>query len=212
MSVKNIINGGIYLVDLTGYVSPEFGFNHYCILLKTSKKDLYLAFPITTSEKRKNDKYTIPNFVDGEGYILLHQVKPISKTRIISAKKKNGMMVCISEEQSNRLFDEYIQYITDLKQNNSLSIKKIMENREDSKQNMILNCLEDYHVVQGDILDYNSLIIEATGGKLTHTDISTKKVGEYVVQFYLTDIYGFKIKKETKIYIDPIGSATDKNI
>ncbi len=36
--------GGIYLVNLKGYVSPEFGFNHYCILLKTDIKDLYLVF------------------------------------------------------------------------------------------------------------------------------------------------------------------------
>ena len=201
MAVDKVSNGGIYLIDLKGFVSPEFGYNHYCILLKTSLTDLYFAFPITTSENRKNEKYTIQNFIDGEGYILLYQAKPISKNRIISEKKRDGLLVLADETQSDKLFDEYLKYINDIKQNNNLSIKQIHKNIQKSKTEMVLNCVTSYTLFVNDKLDYNSLIIEAKGGTITHSEISTKRIGTYTVSFFLRDKYGNKLTQNVQVNV-----------
>lgn len=202
--MKKIYSGGIYLIDLVGNVNPEFGLNHYAILMKTSKKDLYLAFPLTTSDKRSKEKYTIPmpNSTDNE-YILLYQVKPISKNRVKGKKEKAGKHIIISEEDCKKIFDEYVKYINDLKTNNSISIIETHKNIEKSKTNLSLNCEKQITILQNTTIDYDSLIIEYNGGKLTYSLISTKKIGKQVIRYRVTDEYGQYIEKNVNVDILP---------
>lgn len=41
MDREKLKNGGMYLVDLTGNINPEFGLKHYCVLIKTEDKELF---------------------------------------------------------------------------------------------------------------------------------------------------------------------------
>lgn len=203
MEIRNkIYSGGIYLIDQSGNVNPEFGLNHYAILMKTNKADLYLAFPLTTSEKRKVEKYTIPrpDGVDNE-YILLYQAKPISKNRVIGKKTKGGEHVIVSEDNCKYIFDEYLKYINDIKMNNIISIKAIYENKDASKKSLILECQSKISVFQYDLIDYDSLVISFKGGKLTHTEISTRNTGHKTIKFKVADKYGQSIIKTVDVEI-----------
>lgn len=201
MKINKIINGGIYLVDLSGYISPEFGFDHYCILFRTNRTELYLAFPITTSEKRAREKYTILNPIDQEGYILLNQVRPISKNRIKAAKIRNGMVVFSTGEQSNLLFDAYLEYLSDLKTTTNISINQITRNKEEAKSKMVLECVKEIEIQQNDKINYGKLVLKAKGGKMTHTIISTKSPGVKFIDFFLTNSFGHKINQKVKVIV-----------
>ena len=59
MDRNKIRNGGLYLIDLKGNINPEFGLKHYCVLISTEDRDLFLAFPTTTSKKEQQRNITI---------------------------------------------------------------------------------------------------------------------------------------------------------
>lgn len=200
--INKIHTGGIYLINQSGNVNPEFGFDHYAILMKTSKDDLYLAFPLTTSKKRSIERYTIPrpDGVDNE-YILLYQVKPISKNRELGKKTENEEHVIISEDNCKYIFDEYLKYINDIKMNNIISIKSTHENKKTSKEALVLECQSKISVFQYDSINYDSLVINLSGGKLTHTKISTRNIGHKTIEFRVTDKYGQKIIKTVDVEI-----------
>lgn len=198
----NIITGGIYLIDQSGNVNPEFGMNHYSILLKTNKKDLYMAFPLTTSKKRITEKYTIPRpgSLDDE-YILLYQVKPISKNRVTGKKTIDGEHVIISEDECDIIFNKYIDYLNDMKENTIISIKDTYKNKSVSKEALTLECLPEIIINKNDDINYQSLIIESSGGNVTNTQISTKEVGHKNIEYRITDKYGQKLIKIVNVEI-----------
>lgn len=202
--IEKIYPGGVYLIDLKGNVDPEFGLNHYAILMKTNKKDLYLAFPLTTSSNRSKEKYTfqMPNSIDNE-YILLYQVKPVSKNRVIGKKQKDGKHIIISEEDCKTILKQYIEYINDLTENNIFSIKETYKNIENSKNRLALDCNTKISVLQNEKIDYNSPVINYEGGMLTYNLISTKKIGIKIIKYRVIDKYGQYIERDVNVEILP---------
>lgn len=199
---NKIVPGGIYLINQNGNVDPEFGLNHYAVLLKTNKKELYLAFPLTTSKRRSDEKYTIlrPETTDEE-YILLYQTKPVSKNRVIGKKTKNGEQVIISEESCKYILNEYINYIKDLELNNIFSITNTIKNKKESKEKLKLECIQEVSFKQNYQINYEALVINYSGGKLSYTIISTKNIGNYVIEFRVVDKYGQKLIKKVNVNI-----------
>lgn len=104
-----IISGGLYLVDLSGYVSPEFGLLHYCVILKTHDKDILFALP--TTSKLKNEKFISKILEDGSHCLLKH-ARPISIKRVVELLlDNNGNQIIISNEHLKSLINDYQNYM-----------------------------------------------------------------------------------------------------
>lgn len=197
-----IQSGGIYLIDQRGYVSPEFGFDHYCILIRTNYNDLYLSFPLTTSKKRLEDSHTMRRPAAEEEIILFNQSKPISKDRVKGQKLVNGELDVITIDELEIIMNAYHDYLNSIQLSTKMSINQYNKNKKDSFANMSLQCKESYKAIVNQELDYDDLVISYTGGKLTHNLISVKNEGEYVVEFLLKDKYSQKIKKRVLVVME----------
>ncbi|RHB95317.1 hypothetical protein [Thomasclavelia ramosa] len=196
--------GGIYLIDQRGYISPEFGFNHYCILLKTNNKNMFLAFPLTTSDNRRNDAYTIPRPGDDKELILLNQVKPISKNRVIGMKTENGQLVVIKSKDIEYIFGEYMIYLKNMELSSKMSVEQYLKNKEASRKAMRLQCVEKKMIKVNDKVLLEDLVIEKEGGDLKVVPISTKKAGIQTLEIVLVDNYNQKLKQKVMLVIEEV--------
>lgn len=201
MDKDKIRNGGMYLVNLSGSVNPEFGLKHYCVLVNTHDKDLFLAFPTTTSEKRNNERWTKVLTIDNS-IVLLKHVRIISKRRIICEATTNGVLNVLNEDELDSLLSEYEEFIHYAHQKANLSVKQYHDHRQKSFDNLSLECVSSVEIKVGELIDYNSLVTKASGGNVVHNNISTKTTGEKIITYILKDKYNQKIEKDVKVIIN----------
>ncbi|WP_337553696.1 hypothetical protein [Massilicoli timonensis] len=200
MDRNKIRNGGLYLIDLKGNVDPEFGLKHYCVLVGTEDRDLYLAFPTTTSNKRMGEKYHHVLDIDSS-IVLFKHTRMISKRRIIGEQTRNGVLSVLSEEELNELLLAYREYTEKLCNEAIKSAKQFHEARNKSKDNLKLECIDSFEINVGETLNYDDLVKVFDGGKLTHTEVSTKSAGEKSVDMIVKDKYGQKITRTIRIWV-----------
>lgn len=201
VDIGKIINGGMYLVDLKGNVNPEFGYLHYCILIKTHDKDLFLAFPTTTSKDRQSEDFTYVLPVDNS-IILFKHTRIVSKFRVIDELKDNdGHLIVLSDEELDCIFKEYEKFIKHIEGVAKKSVKQYFVAKEAAKDALKLKCIEEITLKRRTVIDYNSLITEASSGKIVHNLISTKKIGTQNITYTLTDKFGHKTAMTVKVNI-----------
>lgn len=113
MNKVKVRPGGIYLVNLGKTTSPELTSPHYCVILKTHDKDLFLALPTTSKEKNDEFKFIIPE--DGSTCLFKH-MKTISRHRILKPLLdfETGEEIILSNEHLIELTNEYKIYINRL--------------------------------------------------------------------------------------------------
>ena len=203
LRMNRIRNGGIYLVQLDGHVSPEFKYKHFCILFKTQIKNLYLSFPLTTSSKRKQEKYTIPCPNNTNASILLQQVCVLSEDRILDDKTdENGELVALSADQCAMVFNEYIKYLNDILENTSKSIAQYIENKNNSLGSLTFECPKKITIFQGEKIDYRSIPTKMNGGKIKiKNEISTQSLGDKEVEMIYEDKYYNSIKCTVLVHV-----------
>lgn len=102
--------GGIYLINLGKTKNPELSSPHYCVILKTHDKDLFLALP--TTSKRKEDRYTYIIPEDNSTCMFKH-MKTIARNRILKPLKdaETGNEIVLSNEHLAELMSQYQMYI-----------------------------------------------------------------------------------------------------
>lgn len=200
MDRNKIRNGGLYLIDLKGNVNPEFGLTHYCVLVGTDDRDLFLAFPTTTSSKRVSEKYHQVLEIDGS-IVLFKHTRIISRKRIIGEQTRDGVLSVLSENELKKLLTEYHNYTKKISEEAIKSVHNFHESRNRSKENLNLECVDSFELKVGEKLDYNNLVKSFAGGKLTHTEISTKTTGVKSVNMIVKDKYGQKIIKTVDVEI-----------
>lgn len=105
--------GGIYLVNLGRKKDPELSSPHYCVILKTHDKGLFLALPTTSKLKSDKYQYTIP---EDNSTCLFKHMKTISELRILRPllNHETGELIILSNEHLQELIEEYKRYINDL--------------------------------------------------------------------------------------------------
>lgn len=110
MNNVKIRPGGIYLVDLGQTKSPELSAPHYCVILKTHDKDLFLALP--TTSKKKNDKFTYVIPEDNSTCMFKH-MRTISRSRILKPllDHESGNEIVLANNHLIDLINQYQQYI-----------------------------------------------------------------------------------------------------
>jgi hypothetical protein len=121
-----IISGGLYLVNLSGYVSPEFGLLHYCVIFKTYDREIFLALP--TTSKTKNDRF-IPKIPEDGSFYLLKHARPISIRRVVGPLlDKNNNHIIMSNEHLEMLINNYIYFIRQICISSLKSNRMILKN------------------------------------------------------------------------------------
>lgn len=189
-------SGGIYLIDQKGFISPEYGYDHYCILMKTNNRDMFLAFPLTTLPKRRGEPYTLARPNDEKEIILLNQVKPISKHRVIGKKTQNGQLVVVSDNDIELIFSKYREYLEEMELSTKMSVRQYNENKKESREKMKLKCVDKITVERNSQINIESLIIEKIGGEIRTPKISTKKIGLNEIDISLVDRFNQRITKK----------------
>ena len=200
MDRSKIRNGGLYLIDFKGNVNPEFGLTHYCVLVATEDRDIFLSFPTTTSKKIKTEKYHHILNIDGS-IVLFKHTRFISRQRIIGERTRDGVLSVLSEDELKELLNDYKMYTDRISEEAIKSSHNYHDARNKSKNKLKLKCVESCEVFVNEKIDFDSLVIEIDGGKLSHTEISTKTPCIKTVNLSVKDEYGQKITKTVKINI-----------
>jgi len=130
-----IVSGGLYLVNLNIPVNPEFGFYHYCVILKTQDKDLFIALPTTSKNKQDEFKFIIP---EDNSICLFKHMRSISRIRIIKPLYINDKKVVLSSDSLSKLLYSYLNYI------NIMCRKTLYSNADYIKQENIKNKIEKF--------------------------------------------------------------------
>lgn len=197
---KKIRNGGIYLVDLSGNVNPEFGLNHYCVLVNTIDRDLFLAFPTTTSNKRKKEDGTYNLKIDNS-IVLFKHTRVISRKRIIGEQTQNGILSVLNEIELDSLLNAYETFIGDMHKNAIKSVKQYHKSKDDSLTKLKLDCEQSIEVLVGETIDYNKLVLSYTGDLVFNNTVSTKTSGLKKVNISVKDKYNQKITKTVDVLV-----------
>lgn len=101
--------GGIYLVNLGAVKNPELNSPHYCVILKTHDKDLFLALPTTSKYRKDEFKFIIP---EDNSTCLFKHMRTISRYRILKPLlNDNGKEIILSTENLTNLINKYKEYI-----------------------------------------------------------------------------------------------------
>ncbi len=109
MNGLKIRPGGIYLVNLGRTKSPELNSPHYCVILKTHDRDLFLALPTTSKSKEDEFKFIIP---EDNSTCLFKHMKTIARSRIIKPLiDYDGNQVILSPDNLADLIRDYKDYI-----------------------------------------------------------------------------------------------------
>lgn len=129
---NKIKNGGIYWIDFKEFKKPEWGNNkkgnpHLAILIRINdfeNKEMYLALPLTSKkvflekygEKVVKEITIINNGNRKSNYILLNQLRTISKNRVKNHSKYYIDNVANEIEEIYKSFNNFIfYYFNDLK-------------------------------------------------------------------------------------------------
>lgn len=106
-----IRNGGIYLVYPGRTVDPELRNPHYCVIMKTYDKNLFLALPTTSKHKIDQYVHIIP---EDNSRCLFKHMRIVSKGRIIKPLlDRNGNPVILSNDSLIDLVKDYQCFIKD---------------------------------------------------------------------------------------------------
>lgn len=199
MDREKLKNGGMYLVDLTGNVNPEFGMKHYCVLIKTDDSELFLAIPTTTSYGRVTEKHYI---LECDKSIALYKhTRIISNKRVIGEKKIHGELCVLEKEDLDELLNGYELYIQGLHKKALNSVQQYHKAKEISKSKMKLECLNEATVYKDEDIDVRMLVPLYDGGKLLHDPISTKKIGTFEFDVWVKDNYSQKLKDKITLHV-----------
>lgn len=199
--MNKIRNSGIYLIDLKGNVNPEFGMKHYCVLVNTIDRDLFLAFPTTTSIKRRKEAGTYILKIDNS-VVLFKHTRIISRNRIIGESVKNGILNVWDEFELDSLMKEYEDFILDMHRHAMKSVKQYHNAKEASFNSLKLECKERIELSVGESIRYDEMVIYYQGGKVVHNEISTKESGVKQITFSVKDKYNQKITKIVEVVIN----------
>lgn len=123
-----IRSGGLYLVNLGKTFNPELNAPHYCVIMKTHDKDLFIALP--TTSKNKNDMYMhiIP---EDNSRCLFKHMRIVSRGRILKPLVDiDGKEVILSNENMIDLVKDYQHFIKDMCDNAIISNKMYFESLE----------------------------------------------------------------------------------
>ena len=116
-----IINGGIYLVKFTDTINPELKDPHYCVVLKTHDKDLFVALPTTSKKKKDLYSFLIP---EDSSTCLFKHMKVVARGRIIKPlEDSNKNPIVLSNENLTKLLAKFRIFIDDICRNAILSNK-----------------------------------------------------------------------------------------
>lgn len=199
MDREKLKNGGMYLVNLTGNINPEFGLKHYCILIKTDDRELFLAIPTTTSPNRVSEKHCV--LTCDNSIALYKHTRIISNKRVVGEKKINGELCVLEKEDLDNLINGYETYIHGLHTNAVYSVGQYHKAKSESKNEMELICIEEITVRKDEYVDINTLVQMHKGGKLLHDPIITKQIGSYKLNVWVKDNYSQKLKKQVTIHV-----------
>ncbi|MDQ0360133.1 hypothetical protein [Breznakia pachnodae] len=203
MDKKSIKNGGIYLVNYSGNITPEFGMKHFSVLIKTTDSEIFLSFPITSKIERMSDKSAILCPHNNDYVILLKHVRPVSFKRVIAPQTINGINIILNERQLIELFTGYDTYCLNIKNKSIVSVRNYHNHKHQSKNKMKLICYHSININCGDSLSPIDCVKEYTNGKLSIlNNISTKMSGEYIINVQLKDKYGHKIIRKVNVIVN----------
>ena len=125
----------------------------------------------------------------------------ISRQRIIGERTRDGVLSVLSEDELKELLNDYKMYTDRISEEAIKSSHNYHDARNKSKNKLKLKCVESCEVFVNEKIDFDSLVIEIDGGKLSHTEISTKTPCIKTVNLSVKDEYGQKITKTVKINI-----------
>ncbi|MDE6251318.1 MAG: type II toxin-antitoxin system PemK/MazF family toxin [Lachnospiraceae bacterium] len=172
--MQDVINGGIYAVDLKGTYSYEFVGVHPAMVIRTLKeKDMYYIVPLTTYTKEKWEKCRRKGYVTR--IISTNSIARIDKINIVSRRQvggryyNSGKMVIPDSEEIEKVMKRVDEYIFLSNGKATKEYKKYLEQR--GKLALKINGYLD-----GDsaIIENNNIIIELSGNEcsfLSNADI-----------------------------------------
>lgn len=199
MDREKLKNGGMYLVNLTGNINPEFGLKHYCVLVRTEDKELFLAIPTTTSANRTSEKHCI---LKCDNSIALYKhTRIISNKRVVGEKRINGQLCVLEKDDLDNLLKGYKKYIDNLHKEAVHSVEQYHQVKKKSRDKMELICIEEITVNKDEVVDIENLVQVHKGGKLLSDPIITKQTGTYVLNVWVKDNYSQKLKKQITINV-----------
>ncbi len=107
-----IRNGGLYLVNLGKTFNPELNAPHYCVIMKTHDKDLFIALPTTSKQKVDIYNHIIP---EDNSVCLFKHMRTVSRSRILKPLlNADGQEVILSNENMANLLIDYQHFIKDM--------------------------------------------------------------------------------------------------
>jgi len=141
-----IRTGGLYLVNMGRTYSPEFSSPHYCVILKTYDKGLFLAIPTTSKVKNEKFKFLIPE--DGSTCLFKH-TRTIAKERILKPLlDSNGEQIIVSSKTLEQIADNYKMFVNYICNNAVIGIKAMEEEFKIQKTNAI-------NIISGETFESN---------------------------------------------------------
>lgn len=186
-------------MNLTGNINPEFGLKHYCVLIKTDDRELFLAIPTTTSPNRNLEKQCV---LKCDNSIALYKhTRIISNKRVVGEKKINGELCVLEKEDLDILINGYEAYIHKLHTDAISSVEQYHRAKSESRDKMELICIDEFTVNKDENVDINALVQIHKGGKILHDPMITKQVGSYELNVWVKDNYSQKLKKQVTIHV-----------
>ena len=123
-----ITNGGLYLVNPGKTMNPELNAPHYCVVIKTHDKDLFIALPTTSKNKDDLYKHTIP---EDNSKCLFKHMRVVSRSRILKPLLDlEGKEVIMSNQSMRDLLEDYQYFIKVMCDNAIISNKMYFESLE----------------------------------------------------------------------------------
>lgn len=113
--MKNIINGGIYDLDLEGTNDAEFIGTHPTIILKSIKnREMFYVIPLTTYTKERWDMYRknyCCRIITTNSIARIDKVKIMHRLEISHRWIKDDMVLIPTPEEMQVVINKYVEYI-----------------------------------------------------------------------------------------------------
>lgn len=114
--MKNIINGGIYDLDLHGTNDAEFIGTHPTIILKSIKnREMYYVIPLTTYTDERWEMYRknyCCRIISTNSIARIDKVKIMHRLEISHRWIKDDMVLIPLPEEMQVVINKYVEYIT----------------------------------------------------------------------------------------------------
>lgn len=196
--MQDIINGGVYAVDLHGTEAYEFQGVHPALIVRTLKEEkMYMVVPLTTYTKEKWIKCKRKGF--GTRIVSTNSIARIDKINVVSEKQIQGryynsgkMVLPLRDEVENVLkrIEEYI-VLTNKKSDKEYCKYYAQRTEFEENMNLLLGLKKfediDYCVTINDTISFeypcsrlsfmsNSDIKDIINQKISCSDLSIRKV------------------------------------